>query len=137
MKRKEYDLGDLKEVAEMILESLDGRNVVVFRGEMGAGKTTLISALCEVLGVEDDVTSPTFALVNNYQTAAGDDLYHFDFYRIDRIEEAYDMGYEEYFYGSGLCLVEWPEKVEELLPDDVMKVTITPTSNTRRVITID
>lgn len=137
MKRKEYDLGDLKDVAEMILESLDGRNVVVFRGEMGAGKTTLISALCDVLGVEDDVTSPTFALVNNYLTAAGDDLYHFDFYRIDRIEEAYDMGYEEYFYGSGLCLVEWPEKVEELIPDDAMTVRLEILSPTQRAITIE
>ncbi len=137
MKRKEYSIGDLTDVAEMILESLDGRNVVVFRGEMGAGKTTLISALCEVLGVEDDVTSPTFALVNNYLTAAGDDLYHFDLYRIDRIEEAYDMGYEEYFYGSGLCLVEWPEKVEELIPDDAMTVRLEVLSPTHRAITIE
>ena len=137
MKRKEYNLGDLTEIAEMILESLDGRNVVVFRGEMGAGKTTLISALCEVLGVEDDVTSPTFALVNNYLTADGEDLYHFDFYRIDHIEEAYDMGYEEYFYGSGLCLVEWPEKVEELIPDDAMTVRLEILSPTRRAISID
>ena len=137
MKRKGYSLGDLTDIAEMILESLDGRNVIVFRGEMGAGKTTLISALCEVLGVEDDVTSPTFALVNNYLTATGDDLYHFDFYRIDRIEEAYDMGYEEYFYGSGLCLVEWPEKVEELIPDDAMTVRLVVLSPTHRAITIE
>lgn len=130
-------LDGLKEVAEAVVDSLDGRNVVAFCGAMGAGKTTLISAIMEHLGSDDTVTSPTFALVNQYGTAAGEVVYHFDFYRINRIEEVFDMGYEEYFYSDGLCLVEWPEKVEELLPDDVMKVTITPTSNTRRVITID
>lgn len=130
-------LDELKDVAEAVIESLDGRNVVALFGAMGAGKTTLISAIMEHLGSTDNVTSPTFALVNQYSTAANEPVYHFDFYRINRIEEAFDMGYEEYFYSDGLCLVEWPEKVEELLPDDVMKVTITPTSNTRRVITID
>ena len=124
MKRKEYSLGDLTEIAEMILESLDGRNVIVFRGEMGAGKTTLISALCEVLGVEDDVTSPTFALVNNYLTAAGDDLYHFDFYRINKESEAYDIGIDEYFGGDGLCFIEWPQKISQILPDDIINVSI-------------
>ncbi|MBR3932236.1 MAG: tRNA (adenosine(37)-N6)-threonylcarbamoyltransferase complex ATPase subunit type 1 TsaE, partial [Tidjanibacter sp.] len=93
--------------------------------------------ICALLGSEDTVTSPTFALINRYNSAEGNAIFHFDFYRIERQEEAFDMGYEEYFYSDGLCLVEWPEKVEELLPDDVMKVTITPTSNTRRVITID
>ncbi len=134
--KKEYDLGDLAEVADLILENLNGRNVVAFRGEMGAGKTTLISAICERLGVEDDVTSPTFALVNNYRGNSGEELYHFDFYRIDRIEEAYDMGYEEYFYGSGLCLVEWPEKVEELMPEDAMNLNIRIISPTKREIEI-
>ncbi len=133
---KEFDLGDLAEVADLILENLDGRNVVAFRGEMGAGKTTLISAICERLGVEDDVTSPTFALVNNYRGAGGEEIFHFDFYRIDRIEEAYDMGYEEYFYGSGLCLVEWPEKVEELIPEDAMCLNIRILSPTKREIEI-
>ena len=130
-------LGDLPDAAEQILEALDGRNVVALYGPMGAGKTTLVREICSQLGSEDTVTSPTFALINRYDTAEGDAIFHFDFYRIERPEEAFDMGYEEYFYSDGLCLVEWPEKVEELLPDDVMKVTITPTSNTRRVITID
>ena len=130
-------LGDLPDAAEQILEALDGRNVVALYGPMGAGKTTLVREICAQLGSEDTVTSPTFALINRYDTAEGDAIFHFDFYRIERPEEAFDMGYEEYFYSDGLCLVEWPEKVEELLPDDVMKVTITPTSNTRRVITID
>ena len=130
-------LGDLPDAAEQILEALDGRNVVALYGPMGAGKTTLVREICAQLGSEDTVTSPTFALINRYDTDKGEAIFHFDFYRIERPEEAFDMGYEEYFYSDGLCLVEWPEKVEELLPDDVMKVTITPTSNTRRVITID
>lgn len=130
-------LDDLPDAAEEILGALDGRNVVALYGPMGAGKTTLVREICAQLGSEDTVTSPTFALINRYDTAEGDAIFHFDFYRIERPEEAFDMGYEEYFYSDGLCLVEWPEKVEELLPDDVMKVTITPTSNTRRVITID
>ncbi|MBQ1213668.1 MAG: tRNA (adenosine(37)-N6)-threonylcarbamoyltransferase complex ATPase subunit type 1 TsaE [Tidjanibacter sp.] len=130
-------LGDLPDVAEEIIASLDRRNVVAFFGPMGAGKTTLIREICAQLGSTDTVTSPTFALINRYDTAEGAPIFHFDFYRIERPEEAFDMGYEEYFYSDGLCLVEWPEKVEELLPDEVMKVTITPTSPTKRTITIE
>ena len=130
-------LGDLPDVAEEIIASLDRRNVVAFFGPMGAGKTTLIREICAQLGSTDTVTSPTFALINRYDTAEGAPIFHVDFYRIERPEEAFDMGYEEYFYSDGLCLVEWPEKVEELLPDEVMKVTITPTSPTKRTITIE
>ena len=130
-------LGDLPDVAEEVIASLDRRNVVAFFGPMGAGKTTLIREICAQLGSTDTVTSPTFALINRYDTAEGAPIFHFDFYRIERPEEAFDMGYEEYFYSDGLCLVEWPEKVEELLPDEVMKVTITPTSPTKRTITIE
>jgi tRNA threonylcarbamoyladenosine biosynthesis protein TsaE len=130
-------LGDLPDAAEEILGALDGRNVVALYGPMGAGKTTLVREICAQLGSEDTVTSPTFALINRYDTAEGAPIFHFDFYRIERPEEAFDMGYEEYFYSDGLCLVEWPEKVEELLPDEVMKVTITPTSPTKRTITIE
>ena len=130
-------LSDLPDVAEEIIASLDRRNVVAFFGPMGAGKTTLIREICAQLGSTDTVTSPTFALINRYDTAEGNPIFHFDFYRIERPEEAFDMGYEEYFYSDGLCLVEWPEKVEELLPDEVMKVTITPTSPTKRTITIE
>jgi tRNA threonylcarbamoyladenosine biosynthesis protein TsaE len=104
---------------------------------MGAGKTTLIKEICAQLGSEDVVTSPTFALVNRYDAADGRAIYHFDFYRIDRPEEAFDMGYEEYFYSDGLCLVEWSEKIEELLPDDVMTVKIEVVSPTKRRIEID
>ena len=117
-------LSDLPKVAELVLESLNGRNVVAFFAPMGAGKTTLISTLMETLGSEDIVTSPTFALVNQYYTANREAVYHFDFYRIDSLSEAFDMGYEEYFYSGDLCLVEWPEKIEPLLPEDTMVVRI-------------
>lgn len=130
-------LGDVAEAAEAIIEALDGRNVVAFFGAMGAGKTTIIKEICAQLGSEDVVTSPTFALVNRYDTAAGRAVYHFDFYRIERPEEAFDMGYEEYFYSDGLCFVEWSEKIEELLPDDVMRVSIEVLSPTKRHIEID
>ena len=129
-------LDGLKKVAESVIESLDGRNVVAFCGTMGAGKTTLISAIMEHLGSTDNVTSPTFALVNQYSTDAGDAVYHFDFYRINRIEEVFDMGYEEYFYSGDLCLIEWPELIEDLLPEDAMVVRIDVLSPTERRFTI-
>ena len=129
-------LDELKDVAEAVIESLDGRNVVALFGAMGAGKTTLISAIMEHLGSTDNVTSPTFALVNQYSTATNEPVYHFDFYRINRIEEAFDMGYEEYFYSGDLCLVEWPELVEQLLPEDAMVVRIEVLSPTERKFSI-
>ena len=129
-------LDGLQEVAEAVIESLDGRNVVAFCGAMGAGKTTLISAIMEYLGSEDNVTSPTFALVNQYGTSSGEVVYHFDFYRINRIEEVFDMGYEEYFYSGDLCLIEWPELIEELLPEEAMVVKIDVLSPTERRFTI-
>ena len=130
-------LDELKDVAEAVVESLEGRNVVALFGAMGAGKTTLISAIMEHLGSTNNVTSPTFALVNQYNTTANEPVYHFDFYRINRIEEAFDMGYEEYFYSGDLCLVEWPELVEQLLPDDAMVVKIDILSPTERKFTIN
>lgn len=130
-------LTDLPKVAELVLESLNGRNVVAFFAPMGAGKTTLISTLMESLGSEDIVTSPTFALVNQYYTAEREPVYHFDFYRINSINEAFDMGYEEYFYSGDLCLVEWPEKVEQLLPDDTMVIKIEILDENTRRFTIE
>lgn len=129
-------LSELDHVAEQIISSLGGRNVVLFRGGMGAGKTTLISRIVALQGSEDTVTSPTFALVNEYE---GDEglIYHFDFYRIDKVEEVFDLGYEEYFYSGDLCLVEWPEKIEALIPDDVMTVKIEVEDDEERVFTID
>ncbi|MBQ2413723.1 MAG: tRNA (adenosine(37)-N6)-threonylcarbamoyltransferase complex ATPase subunit type 1 TsaE [Rikenellaceae bacterium] len=130
-------LAELSRVADAVIERLNGRNVVAFRAPMGAGKTTLIAEIVAALGSGDVVTSPTFALVNEYDTDEGGVVYHFDFYRIDRVEEAFDMGYEEYFYSDALCLVEWPEKIEELLPDDVMTVSITIDSDSARTFEID
>lgn len=127
---------ELPDVAEALLRSLDGRTVVAFRGEMGAGKTTLIREIVALLGSGDVVTSPTFAIINQYE-AGGRPVYHFDFYRIGRIEEAYDFGCEEYFDSDELCLVEWPEKVEPLLPERTMNVHITTLSEQERLIEID
>jgi len=109
---------------------------VAFWGPMGAGKTTLIREVARQLGVTDNVTSPTFALVNRYRIPGGGHVNHFDFYRIARVEEAFDLGYEEYFYGGELCLVEWPERIETLLPDDTIVVRIEVTGPESRTIEI-
>lgn len=138
MKKIEIEsLSELPKVAEAVLGELRGRSVVLFRGPMGAGKTTLISRIAAALGAEDTVTSPTFALVNQYEGEGGRRIYHFDFYRINNVEEALDLGYEEYFYSGELCLVEWPEKIEPLLPEEAMTVTITVGEDERRRFTID
>ena len=138
MKKIEIEsLSELLKVAEAVLGELRGRSVVLFRGPMGAGKTTLISRMAAALGAEDTVTSPTFALVNQYEGEGGRRIYHFDFYRINNVEEALDLGYEEYFYSGELCLVEWPEKIEPLLPEDAMTVTITVGEDEHRCFTID
>ena len=137
MKRIEIDsLSELKNVAQQVVESLEGRTVVLLRGEMGAGKTTLISRIAAYLGAEDTVTSPTFAQVNQYEGSECR-IYHFDFYRIEEIEEVFDLGYEEYFYSGDLCLVEWPEKIEPLLPDDAMIVRIEVGDDEHRVFEIE
>lgn len=115
-------LDELDSVAEAVLDALDGRTVVAFDAPMGAGKTTLISRIASQLGAEDDVTSPTFAIVNQYEGERI--IYHFDMYRIERVEEALDFGCEEYLSSGELCLVEWPEKIEALLPDDTMVIKI-------------
>ena len=100
---------------------------------MGAGKTTFVKAICEELGVEDVITSPTFAIVNEYE-AKGQPIFHFDFYRIKKLDEVYDMGYEDYFYSGALCFIEWPELIEELLPEDAVKVTIGVNDNDERTV---
>lgn len=127
----------LPEVADAILKALNGRTLVIFRGEMGAGKTTLIRAICDSLGVTDTVTSPTFAIINEYHGGDMLPVYHFDFYRINHIEEAFDFGYEEYFYSGNLCLIEWPEKIESLLPDGIMTVKIEVVNENTRRFTFD
>ncbi len=137
MKRIEIDsLSELERVAEEILSSIGERRVVLLRGGMGAGKTTLVSRIASKLGAEDTVTSPTFALVNQYEGREGT-IYHFDFYRINRVEEVFDLGYEEYFYSGELCFVEWPEMVEGLLPDDAMQVRITVGDDQKRIFEIE
>ena len=123
-------LEELDKVAEAVIESLDGRTVGALDAPMGAGKTTLVSRIAEYLGSEDDVTSPTFAIVNQYEGRRT--IYHFDMYRIDKIEEALDFGSEEYLSSGELCLVEWPEKIEALLPEDTMVVKIEILSDTAR-----
>ena len=123
-------LNELDKVAEAVVESLNGRSVVALDAPMGAGKTTLVSRIAAYLGAEDDVTSPTFAIVNQYEGKRT--IYHFDMYRIERIEEALDFGSEEYLSSGELCLVEWPEKIEPLLPDDTMVVRIKILSDTAR-----
>lgn len=117
-------LYDLPQAAEKFLKETSHRKIIAFYGSMGAGKTTFIKALCEELGVEDVVNSPTFTIVNEYGRADGEPLYHFDFYRIESLKEAIDIGLEEYFESGYLCLLEWPEKIEELLPDNTLKVFI-------------
>lgn len=137
MKKIEIDsLSELERVAEEILSALGERRVVLLRGGMGAGKTTLVSRIAAKLGAEDTVTSPTFALVNEYEGRECT-IYHFDFYRINRVEEVFDLGYEEYFYSGELCFVEWPEMVEGLLPDDAMQVRITVGDDQKRIFEIE
>ena len=112
-------------------------NIFAFYGQMGAGKTTFIKAICRALGVEDDVNSPTFTIVNEYRSAKGFPVYHFDYYRINNIGEAYDIGTDEYFGSDGICLIEWPEKIDEILPDDCFKVYVTVDPDGNRTVRIE
>ena len=134
MKIRITSLDNIREAAKAFLAGMGTSKVVAFYGKMGAGKTAFIKAICEELGVEDVITSPTFALVNEYTAGNGAPVYHFDFYRIKRLDEVYDMGYEDYFYGGNLCLLEWPELIEDILPDDAMRVSITEQEDGSRVI---
>ena len=129
------NLSEIGAAARQFAAGIKKGDVYAFYGSMGAGKTTFIKAVCDVLGVDDVVTSPTFAIVNEYTSSVmSAPIYHFDFYRIKKLEEVYDMGYEDYFYGNGVCMIEWPELVENLLPEDVIKVNITAGADDVRTI---
>ena len=131
------DLDHIEDAAREFIGQMGDDTVFAFYGKMGAGKTTFIKALCKLLAVEDEVNSPTFAIINEYRSETTAELiYHFDFYRIKKLEEVYDLGYEDYFYSGALCFIEWPELVEELLPLDAKKVTITENGDGSRTITI-
>jgi tRNA threonylcarbamoyladenosine biosynthesis protein TsaE len=138
------DMQHIAEAAQQFVNIIGDRRVFAFYGHMGAGKTTFVKAICEQLGVQDVITSPTFAIVNEYTVGSWPlaissqptAIYHFDFYRIKKLEEVYDMGYEDYFYSGALCFIEWPELIEELLPDDAVKVSISEQEDGSRVVTV-
>ena len=138
MEIKIQSLEHIHEAAREFIAAMGDNTVFALYGKMGAGKTTFINALCQELGVEDVVTSPTFAVINEYRSdIAGELIYHFDFYRIKKLEEVYDMGYEDYFYSGALCFIEWPELVEELLPGNTIKVTIEELEDGSRKLTME
>ena len=128
-------LSDIHFAAQEFINNMSDNTVFAFYGKMGAGKTTFIKAICEELGIVDVINSPTFAIVNEYRSDTNELTYHFDFYRINKIEEAYDFGYEDYFYSGALCFIEWPEKIEPLLPHNYISVFITVNEDESRKIT--
>ncbi len=136
MKLEINNLNDISEAAQRFADQMGDNKVFAFYGDMGAGKTTFIKAICEVLGVKETITSPTFAIVNEYKSGSGDPIFHFDFYRINKLEEAYDFGYEDYFYSGNVCFIEWPELIEPILPLDIVEVAIRETENGSRVVEV-
>ena len=145
MEIKIEQLENIREAAREFIGTIGERRVFAFYGSMGAGKTTFIKAVCEELGVEDVITSPTFAIVNEYtithhptpitqHPSPITQVFHFDFYRIKKLEEVYDMGYEDYFYSGALCFIEWPELIEEVLPEYAVKVSIKENSDGTRTV---
>lgn len=130
------NIESLQDAAREFIAQMGESRIFAFYGSMGAGKTTFVKALCETMGVTDTVNSPTFAIVNEYDTPSGRPIFHFDFYRIKRLAEVYDMGYEDYFYGRGVCFIEWPELIEELLPEGTVKVIIEEQPDGSRVVKI-
>lgn len=132
------DLEHIHEAAKAFIAAMGDNTVFAFYGKMGAGKTTFIKAVCEELGVTDVINSPTFAIVNEYRSdTTGELIYHLDFYRIKKLEEVYDMGYEDYFYSGALCFIEWPELIDDLLPGDAVKVRIDELEDGSRTVSID
>ena len=142
MKFEIESLKKLPETASELIKHLNLKpemhtnNCLAFYGEMGAGKTTLIKEICKLMGVSDITSSPSFSLINEYLTKEDNSIFHFDFYRINHIEEAYDIGYEDYFYSNSLCFIEWPEKIQSLLPENHTRLNIKILDNNKRVIEI-
>ena len=134
MKIEIKDLKEIRSAAREFLHEMGEDKVFAFYGSMGAGKTTFIKALCEEMGVTETVTSSTFAIINEYRDKGGKPIYHFDFYRIHKLEEAFDFGYEDYFYSGNLCFIEWPELVESVLPANTVKITIREEENGSRIV---
>ena len=130
-------IGDIDRAAEEFLRKIGDRKLVAFFAPMGAGKTTFTTAICRALGVTDPVGSPTFAIVNEYMRADGEPMYHFDFYRINKLSEAIDIGLEDYLYSGCLCIMEWPENIEELLPEDTLRVDILVNPDGSRTLSWD
>lgn len=131
-------LEQIHEAAKQFVKNMGDNTVFAFYGKMGAGKTTFIKAICEELGVKDVITSPTFAIVNEYRSEETAELiYHFDFYRIKKLDEVYDMGYEDYFYSGAVCFIEWPELIEDLLPGNAVNVTIEEVDGGARKVTME
>ena len=130
------DEGALNTVADALLPLLAEQRIVCFNGDMGAGKTTLIKVICERLGVQDSMSSPTFSIVNEYRNAEDAPIYHFDFYRIEKLQEALDIGVDEYFYSGDICLIEWPEMIKELIPENHLEISIKLVEDNGREITI-
>ena len=128
------DIDSIGEAARQFVEDMGDSTVYAFYGKMGAGKTTFIKAVCEQLGVRDVINSPTFAIVNEYMDGKGNPIYHFDFYRIKRQEEVLDIGYEDYVYSGNVCFMEWPELIEDYLPEDVVRVTIEEAEDGSRTV---
>ena len=120
--------------AAQFLEIIGDHTIIAFQGHLGAGKTTFIKAICDTLGVEDNVCSPTFTIINEYRAASGDSVFHFDFYRVEKLQEALDLGLEEYFYSGCLCLMEWPEVIEDLLPEETLAVHLEVLPDGTRVL---
>lgn len=128
-------INDLSKIAEDILSEYKSERIFAFYGKMGSGKTTFIKEICKKLGVEDIITSPSFAIINEYSDKKNNKIYHFDFYRIESQEEAFDFGYEEYIFSSNFCFIEWPELIENLLPDSYVKIDILEKENGMRTFT--
>jgi tRNA threonylcarbamoyladenosine biosynthesis protein TsaE len=137
MKIEIQSLDTIEQSAQKFIDQIDNKTVFAFNGKMGAGKTTFIKSICEVMGVKEIVNSPTFSIVNEYEAADGRIIYHFDCYRINKIQEALDLGAEEYLYSGNLCFIEWSENIASILPDSIVNVNIEEVENGKRIIEIN